>query len=170
MTTVVKTPMCAQCGHPESQHDCCPLRCEGCGKGFIYHSFTKTTTTGFPVCIDCGREFEHLDLDPDGVCHECLNRKSPRQIVADFLADFMTLSQVSGKTFGEFADDLLARLAGDTGISIPAPTKSRRRTVEECGYCAYCATYGKESMMPYHDASDRCESGKYPHCTCDTCF
>ena len=21
-----------------------------------------------------------------------------------------------------------------------------------------------------HDASDRCESGKHPHCTCDTCF
>lgn len=162
-----RATVCAQCGHPESQHDCCPLRCEGCGEGFIYHSFTTTTTTGNPECIECHREFEPLDLDPDGVCRECLNRKTPRQIVADFLADFTTWSQVGGRTFGEFADDLLARLAGDTGIFIPVPTKSRRRIVEGCGYCA---TYGKESMTPYHDASARCESGKYPHCTCDTCF
>ncbi len=25
-------------------------------------------------------------------------------------------------------------------------------------------------FAPRHKASSRCESGKYPHCTCDTCF
>lgn len=25
-------------------------------------------------------------------------------------------------------------------------------------------------MMPWHDASENCESGKHEHCTCDTCF
>lgn len=36
--------------------------------------------------------------------------------------------------------------------------------------CAYCAEHGDESMMPPHDASANCESGKRPHCTCDICF
>lgn len=25
-------------------------------------------------------------------------------------------------------------------------------------------------FSPSHQVSDRCESGKLPHCTCDTCF
>ena len=25
-------------------------------------------------------------------------------------------------------------------------------------------------FAPPHKASPRCQSGKYPHCTCDTCF
>ena len=25
-------------------------------------------------------------------------------------------------------------------------------------------------FAPRHKPSDRCRSGKYPHCTCDTCF
>lgn len=30
---------------------------------------------------------------------------------------------------------------------------------------------GKDGPMgPRHTASDRCRSGKRPHCTCDTCF
>lgn len=36
--------------------------------------------------------------------------------------------------------------------------------------CEFCRRYGHESNMPSHDASDRCESGKRPHCTCDRCF
>jgi hypothetical protein len=27
-----------------------------------------------------------------------------------------------------------------------------------------------EVFCPHHKASPSCESGKYPHCTCDTCF
>lgn len=27
-----------------------------------------------------------------------------------------------------------------------------------------------EVFMPNHKASPRCESGRRPHCTCDTCF
>jgi hypothetical protein len=27
-----------------------------------------------------------------------------------------------------------------------------------------------EVFGPGHKASDRCRSGKYPHCSCDTCF
>jgi hypothetical protein len=29
---------------------------------------------------------------------------------------------------------------------------------------------GKLPFAPSHKASKRCESGKYAHCTCDTCF
>lgn len=25
-------------------------------------------------------------------------------------------------------------------------------------------------FAPQHKASERCQSGKHPHCTCDTCF
>lgn len=39
---------------------------------------------------------------------------TPRQIIAEYLADFLALSQTDGdKAFGEFADDLLDRLEGD---------------------------------------------------------
>lgn len=38
------------------------------------------------------------------------------------------------------------------------------------GECAYCDAHRNDSMMPSHTASKRCESGKHPHCTCDTCF
>lgn len=44
---------------------------------------------------------------------------------------------------------------------------TRRRHVEGC---SYCEQNKGASMMPSHDASLRCESGKRPHCTCDTCF
>jgi hypothetical protein len=39
---------------------------------------------------------------------------------------------------------------------------------EPCGVegCTY-NTYG---IAPNHNAGERCESGKRPHCTCDTCF
>lgn len=38
------------------------------------------------------------------------------------------------------------------------------------GTCKTCAALAKGEMYPPHDASPRCESGKRPHCTCDTCF
>jgi hypothetical protein len=38
------------------------------------------------------------------------------------------------------------------------------------GECAFCDSHHLDPMMPYHDASSRCESGKHPHCTCDTCY
>jgi len=27
-----------------------------------------------------------------------------------------------------------------------------------------------KQMMPPHDASEHCESGKHEHCSCDSCF
>lgn len=43
--------------------------------------------------------------------------------------------------------------------------------------CKFCVEHvypalreNREPFCPPHKASDRCESGKYAHCTCDTCF
>lgn len=38
------------------------------------------------------------------------------------------------------------------------------------GECAYCDKWRTDPMIPSHTPSERCESGKRPHCTCDTCF
>jgi hypothetical protein len=38
------------------------------------------------------------------------------------------------------------------------------------GECAYCDANRSDPMMPSHTPSDRCESGKRPHCTCDLCY
>ncbi len=47
----------------------------------------------------------------------------------------------------------------------------RRRRLSTVGECAYCdAERNGSGFHPSHDASDRCESGKHNHCTCDTCF
>jgi hypothetical protein len=34
--------------------------------------------------------------------------------------------------------------------------------------CSFCDEH--PGLMPPHDASSRCESGKHSHCTCDVCF
>lgn len=36
--------------------------------------------------------------------------------------------------------------------------------------CDYCEKYKDDQMMPPHEASSFCKSGKRSHCTCDTCF
>lgn len=62
--------------------------------------------------------------------------------------------------------------------------KEQIRVLEEIGSidpdCNYCHRIfypqlleGKrlfDIFAPRHKASNRCESGKHPHCTCDTCF
>lgn len=40
--------------------------------------------------------------------------------------------------------------------------------VEGCPTCEAIEKSG--GFGPYHNASKYCESGKYNHCTCDTCF
>lgn len=62
-------------------------------------------------------------------------------------------------TFG----DILAAFKGN----IERKHQPRLRCVEGC---AYCERNKGDSMMPSHDASSRCESGKHNHCACDTCF
>jgi hypothetical protein len=54
---------------------------------------------------------------------------------------------------------------------IKQPYKPHRHKAPE-GECAYCdAERAKNNEYhPHHDASPRCESGKRPHCTCDTCW
>lgn len=51
------------------------------------------------------------------------------------------------------------------------PIGSRRHKADP-GECKFCdEERAKNSdFHPPHDASDRCESGKHNHCTCDTCF
>ena len=44
----------------------------------------------------------------------------------------------------------------------------RRYRVPGCSTCDRDPE-GK-ALMPPHDASDDCESGKHEHCSCDTCF
>jgi len=53
----------------------------------------------------------------------------------------------------------------------PTPTKPPPKPVKrhEVDGCPFCERF-KGQMHPSHDASDRCESGKYDHCTCDVCF
>jgi len=46
---------------------------------------------------------------------------------------------------------------------------TRRQFADECEYCREKKKEG-QLFFPLHDPSPRCESGKKPHCTCDTCF
>ena len=45
------------------------------------------------------------------------------------------------------------------------PPRRRRLPKGECPSCDRDGPVG-----PSHDASPYCQSGKHPHCTCDTCF
>lgn len=44
-----------------------------------------------------------------------------------------------------------------------------RRSEMPAGECRYCDE-NRGGFHPPHDPSPRCDSGKRPHCTCDTCF
>lgn len=55
-----------------------------------------------------------------------------------------------------------------TTIEKPEPKKHVHKMPR--GECKFCDAHGDNDMMPSHDASPRCESGKRNHCTCDTCF
>lgn len=56
--------------------------------------------------------------------------------------------------------------AGNTDAKFDPP----RRLIVSHPQCWTCSQYVPGDMMPWHDASPRCESGKRPHCTCDICF
>lgn len=36
--------------------------------------------------------------------------------------------------------------------------------------CAFCNEHRQDKTMPPHEASIRCQSGRYDHCTCDICY
>ncbi len=40
----------------------------------------------------------------------------------------------------------------------------------ECAACGSICKSCAEGWLPSHEASKGCQSGKRPHCTCDTCF
>jgi hypothetical protein len=46
--------------------------------------------------------------------------------------------------------------------------RRRQYRVEGCSTCARDPEGNQ--IMPPHDASNRCESGRRSHCSCDTCF
>jgi hypothetical protein len=48
----------------------------------------------------------------------------------------------------------------------PPPRRSRAAP----GECRTCDEHRADPMLPPHDASPACVSGRRPHCTCDTCY
>jgi hypothetical protein len=62
--------------------------------------------------------------------------------------------------------DGTGRIVGDLTRTPPRPVRRSRLQPGECAYC----DENRESFAPSHDASQNCQSGKHPHCTCDTCF
>lgn len=61
--------------------------------------------------------------------------------------------------------------AGNTDAKFdPPPAPARRYILPWAAGCVTCSQHMASEMMPPHDASPRCESGKRNHCTCDVCF
>lgn len=64
-----------------------------------------------------------------------------------------------------------ARTALDALYGSRRPQQKERRYILSGGLCVTCSQYTPgDGLLPPHDASDRCESGKRNHCTCDVCF
>lgn len=55
---------------------------------------------------------------------------------------------------------------------VAAPQRAPKRHKAPPGECTTCDRERAQGndFHPSHDASDRCESGKHAHCSCDTCF
>jgi len=71
-------------------------------------------------------------------------------------------------TMGEILAAFNARHASASKPGTVKPLRAIRVTREPG--CEYCAKHRDDPMMPPHQASSRCESGKRSHCTCDTCW
>jgi hypothetical protein len=56
-------------------------------------------------------------------------------------------------------------------METPQAPRKRRHKVP-AGECKYCDAERAEENEhhPSHDASERCESGKRNHCSCDACW
>lgn len=50
-----------------------------------------------------------------------------------------------------------------------SPQQVRRQSNPLCAYCQKMAER-QEKYFPKHDASDKCESGRHTHCTCEVCW
>jgi hypothetical protein len=51
------------------------------------------------------------------------------------------------------------------------PLGARQRFHKDCVVCiTHIEDYGPHCMMPAHEPSRNCESGRRPHCTCAVCF
>ena len=60
--------------------------------------------------------------------------------------------------------------AGYQNYLTDAPPQYLRRVLCTDGSCKTCNEHKPGEIMPPHDASVRCESGRRNHCTCDICF
>ena len=68
-------------------------------------------------------------------------------------------------------DNQFAETEGERNARLAAARKAAQtRRLRPPGECPFCDRHRDDTMMPSHTASDRCESGKHPHCTCDVCF
>lgn len=54
-------------------------------------------------------------------------------------------------------------------LAFAKPAKRHQLPKGECAYCDSEREQGN-TFHPSHDASERCESGKRNHCSCDRCF
>lgn len=83
--------------------------------------------------------------------------------------EFRTMSDklIFPNTVVEKMDQIAKRIA-----AVESTLIQPKRHKAEPGECQSCDDYRAEGtdFHPPHDASDRCESGKHNHCSCDTCF
>jgi hypothetical protein len=56
----------------------------------------------------------------------------------------------------------------DSPFLEPVTPKKGERVIFLSG-CDFCIK-NRNAISPPHDASHRCESGGYTHCSCDRCF
>lgn len=93
-----------------------------------------------------------------GICHPVQKNKTARGRVENKLE---VEEQLDMKVSDETREEMIARWEKEGYLD---PT------------CLGCKEYYEYPGMPTgvfaprHSASTRCESGKRPHCTCDTCF
>lgn len=62
------------------------------------------------------------------------------------------------------------RAWGDDEVDWDRPPEKQRHYILSGGQCVTCSQHMIGEMMPPHDPSPRCESGKRNHCSCGVCF
>ncbi len=116
----------------------------------------ETGKRGYTIHQTNASRFELYEDDGDGC--------------GDLIDSYLTLG--AAKTFAQLHADKRAGLATEeTKEQRLARLEAQGIIFKDCPYCRewYEHPTGNPAA-PRHQASASCESGKRPHCTCDTCW
>lgn len=112
--------------------------------------------------------------DPMGRMYD-LSKKGPRMTPEEDAELRKLLKQHGRPKFMASREKIMTKqqswVIGNCRFAKPKTQKPEQKNKPKTNPgCKYCEDHKNDSMMPPHQPSANCQSGKKPHCTCDVCY